>query len=427
MAKLKFQTPTGMHDILPDEQAYYQRIFETAKKFFDFYGYSRIDTPILEDVELFNRSVGEGTDIVEKEMYLLKTKGGDSLALRPEGTASVMRAYFQNGMVSMPQPVKMWYWGPFFRYERPQAGRYRQFHQFGAEVIGDEDPFFDVQSILILYNILDDLKIKNLIVRINSIGDDECRGEYKKALSKFLKNKKNNLCKDCQERSKTNILRVLDCKDPKCREVISQAPQTMDYLCEGCRAHLKEVLEYLDELKIPYILDPFLVRGLDYYTRTVFEVEVQDPENGRQEALSGGGRYDILGKAIAGEAVPACGMAVGIERVIQKMKDNNVDVSPRKHAEVFLAQIGPMAKKRGMAIIEEFRKANMRIAECFNKDSLKLQLAKASKMGIKNVIIIGQKETIQNTAIIRNMETGKQSEVSQEDIVKEIRKTIKED
>lgn len=427
MAKLKFQTPTGMHDILPDEQAYYQRIFETAKKFFDFYGYSRIDTPILEDVELFNRSVGEGTDIVEKEMYLLKTKGGDSLALRPEGTASVMRAYFQNGMVSMPQPVKLWYCGPFFRYERPQAGRYRQFHQFGAEVIGDEDPFFDVQSILILYNILDDLKIKNLIVRINSIGDDECRGEYKKALSKFLKNKKNNLCKDCQERSKTNILRVLDCKDPKCREVISQAPQTMDYLCEGCRSHLKEVLEYLDELKIPYILDPFLVRGLDYYTRTVFEVEVQDPENGRQEALSGGGRYDILGKAIAGEAVPACGMAVGMERVIQKMKDNNVDVSPRRHAEVFLAQIGPMAKKRGMALIEEFRKANMRIAECFNKDSLKLQLAKASKMGIKNVIIIGQKETIQNTAIIRNMETGKQSEVSQEDIVKEIRKTIKED
>ncbi|BFT95210.1 MAG: histidine--tRNA ligase [Minisyncoccus archaeiphilus] len=427
MAKLKFQTPTGMHDILPEDQAYYQRIFETIKKFFDFYGYSRIETPVLEDIELFNRSVGEGTDIVEKEMFSLKTRGGDHLALRPEGTAPIMRAYFQNGMVSLPQPVKLWYYGPFFRYERPQAGRFRQFYQFGAEIIGDEDPFFDVQAILILYNILEDLKIKNLIVRINSIGDDECRGEYKKALSKYLKNRKNNLCADCQNRSKTNVLRVLDCKNPKCREVISQAPQTMDYLCDGCRAHLKEVLEYLDELKIPYILDPFLVRGLDYYTRTVFELEVQNSGDGRQEALSGGGRYDILGKAIAGEAVPACGMAVGIERVIQKMKDNEVDVFHKKHAHVFLAQIGPMAKKRGMAIIEEFRKANMKIAECFNKDSLKLQLAKASKMGIKNVIIIGQKETIQNTAIIRNMETGKQLEVSQEDIVKEIKKTIKED
>ncbi|MDD4409560.1 MAG: histidine--tRNA ligase [Candidatus Pacebacteria bacterium] len=427
MAKLKFQTPTGMHDILPEDQAYYQRIFETIKKFFDFYGYSRIETPILEDVELFNRSVGEGTDIVEKEMYLLKTRGGDSLALRPEGTAPVMRAYFQNGMVSLPQPVKLWYYGPFFRYERPQAGRYRQFYQFGSEIIGDEDPFFDVQTILILYNILDDLKIKNMIVRINSIGDEECRGEYKKVLARFLKNKKNSLCKDCQNRSKTNILRVLDCKNPKCREVISQAPQIMDYLCEGCKNHLKEVLEYLDELKIPYMLDSFLVRGLDYYTRTVFEIEVQDSEGGRQEALSGGGRYDILGKAIAGEAIPACGMAVGVERVIQKMKDNEVDVSNKKHAHVFLAQIGPMAKKRGVVIIEEFRKANMKIAECFNKDSLKLQLAKANKMGIKNVIIIGQKETIQNTAIIRNMETGKQLEVSQEDIVKEIKKTIKED
>ncbi len=427
MAKLKFQTPTGMHDILPEDQAYYQKLFDVIKKTFDFYDYSRIETPILEDVELFNRSVGAGTDIIDKEMFLLKTKGGDSLVMRPEGTAPVMRSYFQNGMVSLPQPVKLWYYGPYFRYEKPQAGRYRQFHQFGSEIIGDDDPFFDVQTILIPYNILEDLKIKDLIVRINSIGDEECRGEYKKVLTKYIKSKKNKLCKDCQNRSSTNVLRVLDCKNEQCREIISQAPQTMDYLCDGCRSHLKEVLEYLDELKIPYILDPFLVRGLDYYTRTVFEIEAQDSGNGRQEALSGGGRYDILGKAIAGEIIPACGMAVGVERVIQKMKDSGVDISHKKEPHVFLAQIGPMAKKRGLAIIEEFRKANMKIAECFNKDSLKLQLAKANKMKIKNVIIIGQKETIQNTAIIRNMETGKQVEVSQEDIIKEIKKTIKED
>jgi len=425
MAKLKFQTPTGMHDILPEDQLYYQKIFDTAKKFFDYYDYSRIETPILESTDLFIHSVGENTDIVEKEMYSFKTKGGDMVVLRPEGTAPVMRAYFQNGMVSMPQPVKLWYYGPFFRYERPQAGRYRQFHQFGIEVIGDADPIFDMQTIVILYNILDDLKIKNLIVRINSIGDENCRGEYKKALSKFLKNKKSELCRDCQNRAKTNILRVLDCKNPKCREIVTQAPQTIDYLCEGCKNHLKEVLEYLDELKIPYILDPFLVRGLDYYTKTVFEVETQDSEGLRQEALAGGGRYDILGKTIAGEAIPACGMAVGVERIIQKMKENNVDVSLKKTAEVFLAQIGPIAKKRGMVIMEEFRRANMKVAECFSKDSLKYQLAKANKLGINNVVIIGQKEAIQNIAIIRNMETGKQSEIPQEDIVKEIKKRIK--
>ncbi|MFA6348062.1 MAG: histidine--tRNA ligase [Candidatus Paceibacterota bacterium] len=427
MGKLKFQTPTGMHDILPEDQAYYQKIFETVKKFFDYYDYSRIETPILESADLFIRSIGENTDIVEKEMYSFKTKGGDAVVMRPEGTAPTMRAYFQNGMVSMPQPVKLWYYGPFFRYERPQAGRYRQFFQFGSEVIGDSDSLFDTQTIIILYNILEDLKIKNLIIRINSIGDENCRGEYKKALAKFLKNKKTDLCKDCQNRSKTNVLRVLDCKNPKCREIIAQAPQTMDFLCEDCKTHLKEVLEYLDELKIPYILDPFLVRGLDYYTKTVFEVEIQDNAGGRQEALAGGGRYDILGKAIAGEIVPACGMAVGVERIIQKMKENNVDVSTKKTAEVFLAQIGPIAKKRGMAIMEEFRRANMKVAECFSKDSLKFQLAKANKLGIKNVVIIGQKEAIQNIAIIRNMETGKQSEIPQEDIVKEIKKRIKEE
>ncbi|MDD5639441.1 MAG: histidine--tRNA ligase [Candidatus Pacebacteria bacterium] len=427
MGKLKFQTPTGMHDILPEEQVYYQKVFETVKKFFDYYDYNRIETPILESTDLFVRSIGENTDIVEKEMYSFKTKGGDAVVMRPEGTAPAMRAYFQNGMVSLPQPVKLWYYGPFFRYERPQAGRYRQFFQFGSEVIGDSDPLFDTQTIIILYNILEDLKIKNLIVRINSIGDENCRGEYKKALTKFLKNKKSDLCRDCQNRSKTNVLRVLDCKNPKCREVIVQAPQTMDYLCEDCKTHLKEVLEYLDELKIPYILDPFLVRGLDYYTKTVFEVEIQDNNGGRQEALAGGGRYDILGKAIAGEIVPACGMAVGVERIIQKMKESNVDVSNKKNIEVFLAQIGPIAKKRGMVIMEEFRRSNMKVAECFSKDSLKFQLAKANKLGIKNVVIIGQKEAIQNIAIIRNMETGKQAEIPQEDIVKEIKKRIKEE
>ncbi|MDD5568852.1 MAG: histidine--tRNA ligase [Candidatus Pacebacteria bacterium] len=427
MSKPKFQSPAGMHDILPEDQPYYDAVAAAAKEVFSFYDFKKIDTPILESAEIFYKGVGQCTDIVEKEMYAFRARGGkDILALRPEGTASIVRAYIQHGFQSLPQPVKLWYFGPFFRHERPQAGRFRQFWQFGGEILGEKDALADAQLISILCGIFEELKLGNVIVRINSIGDDACRPAYKKWLYRFLKSKKLSLCKDCQKRAKTNPLRVLDCKNEKCIELLKEAPQMIDSLCEDCRGHLKEVLEYLEELKIPYVLDPFLVRGLDYYSKTVFEVEPADAGEERQGSLSGGGRYDNLAKMLGGGNIPACGVAGGVERIIALMKAKNFKPRQPSTPQIFLAQIGPLAKKRSLAIIDELRKANIKIAESFSKDSLKSQLGRANKLNIQNVIIIGQKEALQGLAILRNMETGKQSEIKQEEIVKEIKKSLKE-
>lgn len=420
MSKKTYQTPTGMHDVLPFDQAYFKRINEAIEKVAGFYGFEKIDTPILEDAELFIRSVGEGTDIVEKEMYVLKTKGRDILALRPEGTAGIVRAYIQHGLQTIPQPVKFWYFGPFFRYEKPQQGRFRQFWQFGIETLGEKNPVIDAQIILASYNILEELGLKNLIVDINSVGCIECRKEYKKALSIFLRNRKNKLCGDCKKRMKTNILRVLDCKNEKCQQVLEETPQILEYLCPDCHKDLKEVLEYLDELKLPYNLNPFLVRGLDYYNKTVFEIKTKE-----SDSLAGGGRYDILGKILRGEDIPAVGTGFGVERIIALMKKNKIRVREQSQTKVFLAQIGSLAKKKSICLLEEFRKNKIAIAESLGKDSLKSQLTKADKLGIKLVLMLGQKEAVSDTVILRDMATGKQSVVKYENIIKEVKKRIK--
>jgi histidyl-tRNA synthetase len=426
MSKPKFQTVTGMHDIMPQDQVYYEKIQEVLKKVSSFYDFEKIDTPILEDANLFIRSIGENTDIVEKEMFTLRTKGKDFLVLRPEGTASVMRAYIEHGFVSLPQPVRLWYYGPFFRYEKPQAGRFRQFNQLGVEIIGEKDPIVDVQTILVMYSILHDLGLKNLMVRINSIGDDVCRPLYRKALIKYLREKKSTLCSDCQRRMKVNPLRVLDCKNEKCQETLSQAPQSVDYLCEDCKKHLKDVLEYLDELKVPYCLDSRLVRGLDYYTRTVFEiVSTREGENAG-DALAGGGRYDNLSKMLGGGETPACGAAAGVERIVAEMKEIKAKVNFPAVPEIFFAQIGPLAKKKSLPILEDLRKAGIKVGEAFGKDALKAQLGKASRLGAKVVLILGQREALNNMILVRNMQTAKQVEVSQEDIIKEVKNILKD-
>ncbi|MFZ2390678.1 MAG: histidine--tRNA ligase [Minisyncoccales bacterium] len=426
MSKPKFQTVTGMHDILPQDQAYYEKIQEAAKKVFSFYDFEKIDTPILEDANLFIKSVGENTDIVEKEMFTLKTKGKDSLVLRPEGTASIMRAYIEHGFLSLPQPVRLWYFGPFFRYEKPQAGRFRQFNQFGVEIIGEADPIVDVQTILVMYSVLNDLGLKGLMVKVNSIGDDNCRPLYRKALVKYLREKKTGLCSDCQKRMKVNPLRVLDCKNEKCQEVLASAPQSVDYLCEECKKHLKDVLEYLDELKVPYCLDSRLVRGLDYYSRTVFEIESIKAGENTGGVLAGGGRYDSLSKMLGGGETPACGAAAGVERIIAEMKENKARVSFNPVPEIFFAQIGPLAKKKSLPILEDLRKAGIKVGEAFGKDALKAQLGKASRLGSKVVLILGQREALNNMILVRNMQTAKQVEVKQEDIIKEVKNILKE-
>ena len=285
MRKPKFQNPSGMHDILPEEQKYFQKIYNTCESIANFYRFDKIDTPVIEDTELFSKGIGSATEIVGKQMYSFRSRGGDYLTLRPEGTAPVMRAYIEHGMINLPQPIKLWYFCPFFRYEKPQAGRYRQFWQFGFEVIGEGSPVIDAQIIQIFYNILNELKFKNLIVEINSIGDNQCRPYYKKLLVSYFRSRESALCADCRRRLRENPLRILDCKEEKCQRLISQAPQMIDHLCEECHAHFKEVLEFLDEIGLPYRLNPHLVRGLDYYTKTVFEI-FEEEEHFREKMLA---------------------------------------------------------------------------------------------------------------------------------------------
>ena len=286
----------------------------------------------MEFAEVFQKAVGDDTDIVGKEMYTFRTKGGDLVSLRPEGTAAVMRSYLEHGMHNLPQPVKLWYIGPFFRYERPQAGRFRQFHQFGFEAIGDASPSIDGQIIQMSYDVLKELGFKNLTIEVNSIGDSECRPYFKKILASYFKSRRSSLCTDCQRRLKENPLRILDCKEEKCQRVKAGAPQIIDHLCEKCHAHFKEVLEFLDELELPYTLNPYLVRGLDYYTKTVFEI-VETSEDGKSlGSLTGGGRYDNLSKMLGGRDTPGlrfCGWRRKNNKFDENTRDENWRQKPK--------------------------------------------------------------------------------------------------
>jgi histidyl-tRNA synthetase len=420
----KFQTVTGMHDILPEDQKYYEKVYETAKEIAEFYNFSRIETPVLEESELFVKGTGATTDIVQKQMYSLKTKGGDSLVLRPEGTPSVVRAYLEHGMANWPQPVKLWYYGPYFRYERPQAGRFRQFWQLGFEIIGQKGAIIDAQIIQVYYNILKELGLKDIMVEINSIGDTVCRPYYRKTLASYLRSRESALCADCKRRIKENPLRTLDCKEEKCQAVKAQAPQIVDHLCDECKNHFKEVLEYLEEMELPYKLNPYLVRGLDYYTRTVFEI-YQDDEEQEEAALGGGGRYDALVKMLGGKETPAMGGGLGVDRMVLAMKAVQVKVAQERKIKVFLAQLGGLGKKKSMKLFEELRRAGIATGEAFDRDSLKSQLKIADKYGAKYTLLLGQKEALDGSIILRDMETGKQESLKLDNAVAEIKKRIR--
>ncbi len=417
-----------MHDILPSDGKYFEKIYETVSSIADFYGFGKIHTPIVENAEVFEKGTGAATDIVKKEMFSFRTKGGDFLSLRPEGTPAIVRAYIENGMQSLPQPIKLWYWGPYFRYEHPQQDRYRQFWQFGFEVFGEQSSVVDAQIIQIFYNILKELKLKDLIVEVNSIGDNQCRPYYKKLLANYFKNRENSLCQDCRRRAKENVLRILDCKDEKCQPIKAEAPQVLDHLCDECKVHFKEVLEFLDEIQIPYNLNPSLVRGLDYYTKTVFEIfsEFQDQKGENvKSALVGGGRFDKLVKILGGKDTPACGAAAGIERIIKLMKNQGIEFPADKESKIFLAQLGNLAKRKSLRLLEDFRKAKIRLAESFGRDSLKAQLARANKIEADYTLILGQQEALEDKIIIRDMKSGKQEIVKLEKVIEEVRKRLK--
>ena len=429
--KFKFQTPSGMHDILPENQEYFQKFYAVAKDVAEFYGFRRIDTPIVEDAELYEKGTGIATDIVEKQMYLLKTRGGDTLALRPEFTPGMARAYLQHGMINLPQPVKLYTSGPLFRYERSQAGRFRQFHQFDAEVFGEISPAQDAQIIQLFTVILQELKIGHVLVEINSVGDSQCRPYYKKLLVNFLRSRQQQLCADCRRRVRENPLRTLDCKEEKCQRVRSLAPQILDHLCEECKKHFRQVLEFLDEADIPYHLDPYLVRGLDYYTKTVFEIfserQIKQQEGDQEvitrDALVGGGRYDTLVKLYGNKDVPAVGAAAGTERIVSFLKEQQLAVS--KNPKVFLAQLGDLPKKKSLKLLEEFRKAKIQIAESLGRDSLKVQMSRADKLGVRFTLILGQREALDNTIVIRRMDNGTQETVKFDKTIEEIKKRLK--
>lgn len=423
--KRGYQSPQGMHDILTEEQKYFQKIYNISENIANFYDFKLIETPILEEAGLFEKGTGLTTDIVQKQMYTFRTKGGDWLTLRPEGTPSIVRAYIEHGMFNLPQPVKLWYYGPFFRYERPQAGRFRQFHQIGFEVFGEQNSVVDTQIIQIFYNILKELRLKDLTIEINSIGDSQCRPYYKKLLVSYLKSRAESLCHSCQRRIKENPLRILDCQEEKCQRIKNQAPQIIDHLCQECHNHFREVLEFLDELDLPYSLNPYLARGLDYYTKTVFEIFEKSEEGKRQGAIVAGGRYDTLVKFLGGKDTPGVGAAAGIERIVSllKVKERRPPISAKR--QIFLAQLGKLAKRKSLKLFEEFRKAKIPLAETFGRDSLKAQLRSADRMEVEYTLIIGQKEALEGVVLVRDMKTGKQEVIKLDKIVKEMKKRIK--
>ena len=416
----------GMHDILQEEQKYWRFIQKKIESLLEYYSFERISTPVLEHAELFTRTVGETSDIIAKEIYTLKTKGGDLLALRPEGTAPAVRAYLENGMNVRPHPVKLYYVDPMFRHDEPQAGRYRQFYQLGLETIGDSSEAVDAELIFIAYKLLDSLGLDNYNVHINSIGDQNCRPAYIKALKDYLRNRSKKLCTNCKNRMKDNPLRVLDCKEEDCKEVVKEAPQMVDFLDDACRLHFKHVLEFLDEAKVPYILDPYLVRGLDYYTRTVFEL-IPSENAGSQSTLVAGGRYDRLIEQLGGQKTPAAGWAMGIERIVLAMKEKNVhvpDLGPKP--KVFLVQLGEAPKRKALPLFESFRKAGIEAKSSLGRDSIKSQLRIAHRLGVRFALIFGQKEALEGTIILREMDTGVQETILLEKIVEEVKRRLKE-
>lgn len=417
-----FQSVKGMHDILPRDGAIWKNIIETGFQISDLHDFEFMETPILEDAELFESSVGLSTDVVEKQMYVFKSKGGERLALRPEGTAPIMRSYIEHHLGYYSSPLKVFYYGPMFRYEKPQAGRYRQFHQWGFEIIGDADPFYDVQIILTLIHFLKSLNVKDTKLVINTVGCKVCRPGYRKKLLNFYKSKKKDLCGDCADRYEKNPLRLLDCKEKKCEELKKEAPIILDFLCQSCNAHFKGVLELIEDNHIEYEPNPHLVRGLDYYSKTVFEIfSAKD----KGSALAGGGRYDYLAEHLNNRTIPAMGAAIGLERIIEYVVNEKINLRQKKNPSAFFVAVGVQAKKSSVAIINKLRNAGIRTLESVGKQSLKSQLKMADKSESALAFIYGQKECFEGSVIIRDMKSGAQETVLVDKLPEEVKRRLK--
>ena len=411
----------GFKDILPGEVELWQKIEQTASALFEDFGFKEIRIPIMEHTELFARSIGEDTDIVEKEMYTFTDRGGDMLTLRPEATASVVRAYIQHKLYAQDPVRKFYTIGPMFRRERPQKGRYRQFYQINAEVFGIASPYIDAQLIFMLATLFSRLSVTDIKAHINSLGCPQCRPQFKQALSDLLSAKTDTLCSDCQRRSSRNPMRVLDCKVPSCREAMSDAPSLSDYLCSDCKTHFDMVKKSLDKLKISFEIDKQLVRGLDYYTRTTFEL--QTGSLGAQSAVAGGGRYDGLIKALGGSDIPGIGFAIGFDRLAEIVSLNRPDIE--KKADIFIAALGEKAQEKAFEWSCAFGITGIQAETDMANGSLKSQMKKADRSGADYVLIIGDKELEQGAAVLRNMTTKEQTEILMENVLESVTATVR--
>ena len=401
------QRPKGTKDLLPEDTFKLQYIEEKIKNVLENYGFGEIRVPVFEHTELFQRGVGETTDVVQKEMYTFEDKGGRSITLRPEGTAGAIRAYLENGMANRPSPVKLWYNMAMYRYENVQKGRLREFHQIGVEVVGASSYLADVETILLGKRMFDTLGIKNIKINLNSIGCPKCRGEYQKILKEFIGKNLDNYCDTCKSRFEKNPMRVLDCKEEKCKKLNIGAPKMIDYLCEECQTHFDNVISALNAQGVLFEIDSNIVRGLDYYTKTVFEFI--NEKNGL--TVLGGGRYDGLVQELGGTSTPAVGFATGIERLVEMFEEANEDLLQEKTPDLYILSVGNEENKKAIQIAEDLRDNNIYVERDLFERSFKSQMKYADKIKAKFLLVIGENELVSGKAKIKNMSTGEEIEV----------------
>ncbi len=417
---MEFTTLKGFKDVLPEDVVTWQRLESKARSVLHRFGFHEIRPPVLEKTELFSRSIGLDTDIVSKEMYSIVDVKGKSISLRPEATASVARAYIQHRLYDKNSVQKLFTFGPMFRRERPQKGRFRQFYQINAEILGDSGPRSDADLIILATSILSEVGLTDLTLHLNSLGCSKCRPRFREGLQEYLAQKTDLLCSDCQKRSKTNPLRVFDCKVETCNEVVSDAPSILDHICQDCRIHFDSLQAYLNDSNIPFVLNHRLVRGLDYYTRTSFEIQTE--HLGAQNAVCGGGRYDGLLKLIGGPDHPAIGFAMGIERLVDLLGEAGKENA--SGPELFVAGLGEKAEKEVFGWVRDLRRAGIWVEMEYASKGLKAQMKRADRLGAKKVLMVGDNELASGKGVLRDMETKEQVEIDLTNIVNELKKVL---
>lgn len=431
-AKKKAYAPLrGTKDFFGDDVRLWDRICSVGRQVAQFYGFERIEFPHVEDPSVFLQGLGKMSELAKKQLYILKTKEGESLSLRPDARISAARAYIQNDFNELPQPVKLTYQGAMFRHDALERGWYREFHQWGVEMLGEESSVADATIMQVMFVMLAEIGIKEIFIHINSLGCKECRGAIKSQIANYYRPKLAKVCRNCRYKVKENPLKVLECRDEKCAILKEQAPNIIDHLCDKCKSHFKQVLEFLDESGIPYILNPYLVKGVDYYTRTVFEVFVAEDSNSSDRkdaevlAIGSGGRYDDLVESLGGNPTPAVGGSIGIQRVMQVIRDRGIRVLPGPRPKVMLIQLGELAKRKSLSLMEDLRKAGISVYESLGKDSIKSQLHLSQKVAAEIGLIIGQKEAIDGTVMVREMDSGIQEIIPQDKLIDLLKRKLK--